>query len=108
MDYGQNLELPAFKHEQPGPSYYYSHMSVYNLGMVSHAHIVIVNGVGPKEHMHAHVYHEGVAKKGANNVVSLIMKTLNIAGLLSTNNPIGELNIIFNNFSSQTKNNFFL
>ena len=65
VDYGKKLELPVFKHKQPGPSYYYSPMSMYNLGMVNHAQIVIDNRVGPKEHMHDHVYHEGVVKKGA-------------------------------------------
>ena len=37
---------------------------------------------GVSEHLHCHVYHEGVGKKGANNVASLIMKTLRELQLL--------------------------
>lgn len=72
--HGQNMELPVFNKEQPGFSYYYSSLGVYNLGMVdqvhedSNGHFVY--------HMHAHVYHEEVGKKGAKNVCSIIIKTL--------------------------------
>ncbi len=38
VDYGQNMELPIFNFQQPGCTYYYSPLSVYNLGMVNHAH----------------------------------------------------------------------
>jgi hypothetical protein len=82
VDYWQNTELPVFSHEQPGCAYYYSPLSVYNLGVVNHAYKYgRINSDGNvvykyKEHMHAHVYHKGIAKKGSNNVASLIMKTL--------------------------------
>ena len=39
VDYGQNMELPVFNSEQPGATYYYSPMTVNNLGMVDHAHL---------------------------------------------------------------------
>ncbi len=39
VDYGQNMELPVYNNEQPGCTYYFSPMSVYNLGVVDHAHI---------------------------------------------------------------------
>ena len=55
-------------------TYYYSPLSIYNLGVVDHAHDYGNGEV--KERMYAHVYHEGVGKKGANNVASLIVKTL--------------------------------
>ena len=74
VDYGQNMELPTYRREQPGVTYYYSPLSVYNLGIVNHAHVCDDGRV--TEHLHAHVYHEGVGKKGANNVASLIVKTL--------------------------------
>ena len=74
VDYGQNMELPVFNNEQPGITYYYSLLTVNNLGMINHAHEYENREV--KEHMYAHIYHEGVGKKGANNVVSLIVKTL--------------------------------
>lgn len=80
VDYGQNMELPIFNSQQPGCTYYYSPLSVYNLGMVNHAHVYENGEI--KEHMYAHVYHEGVGKKGANNVSSLIVKTLKKLNLL--------------------------
>jgi hypothetical protein len=74
VDFGQNMELPSFNGEQPGSTYYYSPLSVYNLGMVDQSH-KDCDGI-ECDHMHAHVYHEGIGKKGANNVCSLIVKTL--------------------------------
>lgn len=59
--------------------------------------------------MHLHVYHEGVGKKGANNVASLIMKTLKLKNLLKPSGETGgELNIIFDNCTGQNKNNTVL
>jgi len=58
--------------------------------------------------MHAHVYHEGVGKKGANNVVSLIMKTLIDNKIIREDEIGGELNIVFDNCSGQNKNNTVL
>jgi hypothetical protein len=54
------------------------------------------------------VYHEGVGKKGANNVASLIVKTLQQLNLLREDSAGGELNIIFDNCSGQNKNNTVL
>jgi hypothetical protein len=39
VDYGQNMELPVYNKEQPGCTYYFSPMSIYNLGVVDHTHI---------------------------------------------------------------------
>jgi hypothetical protein len=74
VDYGQNMELPVYNKEQPGCMYYFSPMSIYNLGVVNHAHIYDDGWIS--EHLHCHVYTKGIGKKGANNVVSLIMKML--------------------------------
>ena len=38
VDYGQNMELPVYNKEQPGCTYYYSPLSIYNLGVVNHAY----------------------------------------------------------------------
>ena len=38
VDYGQNMEIPVFINQQPGVSYYYRPLSIYNLGMVDQAH----------------------------------------------------------------------
>ncbi len=103
VDYGQNMELPIFNKEQPGVTYYYSPLSIYNLGIVDHAHDY---GRGIiKEHLHCHVYHEGVGKKGANNVSSLIRKMLRDLNILRNNAVGGELNFIFDDCSGQNKNN---
>jgi hypothetical protein len=92
VDYGQNLELPVYNKEQPGCTYYFSPLSIYNLGVVHHAHIY--NDGWVSEHLHCHVYTEGVGKKDANNVASLIMKTLQKLNLLCKDSVGGELNII--------------
>ena len=106
VDFGQNMDMPVYNKQQPGCTYYYSPLSVYNLGVVNHGHVDKKGGVGA--HMYAHVYHEGVGKKGANNVASLIIKTLNLLNLLQENSPGEELNIIFDNCSGQNKNNTVL
>ena len=108
VDYGQNMSLPSFNKEQPGVVYYYSPLSVYNLGVVNHAHVYDGDLTNPREHMHAHVYHEGTAKKGMNNVCSLIMKTLLQLNLLRAGNAAEELNIVFDNCTGQNKNNTVL
>ncbi len=77
VNYGQNMELPSFRKEQPGCTYYFSPLSVYNLGVVNHAHVYDDGCIS--EHLHVHVYHEGIGKKGATNVASLIIKTLRLA-----------------------------
>jgi hypothetical protein len=74
VDYGQNMELSSYNSEQPGCTYYFSPLTVFNLGVVNHAHEY--NYGRMSEHMHVHLFHEGVGKKGANNVASLIVKTL--------------------------------
>ena len=106
VDYGQNMEIPVYKEQQPGCTYYFSPLSVYNLGVVNHGHIYDNGKIG--EHMYAHVYQEGVGKKGANNVASLIVKTLRLLNLLQDDSVGGELNIIFDNCSGQNKNNTVL
>jgi hypothetical protein len=106
VDYGQNMELPVYNANQPGCTYYFSPLSAYNLGMVNHAHKYENGEV--TEHMYAHIYHEGVGKKGANNVASLVLKTLRQLNLLRDDSVGGELNIIFDNCSGQNKNNTVL
>jgi ribosome-binding protein aMBF1 (putative translation factor) len=41
VDYGQNMELPVYNKEQPGITYYYSPLSIYYLGIVDHAHVLM-------------------------------------------------------------------
>ena len=100
------MELPIYNKEQPGCTYYYSPLNIYNLGVVNHVHEYQNRVI--KEHMYVHVYHEGVAKKGAHNVASLILKTLRQLNLLLGDSGGGELNIVFDNCSGQNKNNTVL
>ncbi len=39
VDYRQNMELSVYNKEQPGCMYYFSPMSIYNLGVVNHANV---------------------------------------------------------------------
>ena len=95
VDCGQNMENPSFHKEQRGKAYYYSPMGVYNFGVVDHGH-QSPNGT-VVEHMYAHVYHEGMSKKGANNVASLLLKTMHIMDILHADEVGGELSIVFDN-----------
>ena len=108
VDYGQNIELPVYNEEQPGITYYYNYsaLSLYNLGIVNHAHVYGDGEVS--KHMYCHVYHKGVGKKGANNVASLIVKTLHQLNLLLDDSAGGELTIIFDNCLGKNKNNTML
>ncbi len=74
--------------------YYYTQMSVYNLGVVNSAQIHGGDNE-PNDHMSCHMYNEGVARKSSNNVASHIMKTFKILSLLNDWQPGEELNIIF-------------
>jgi hypothetical protein len=81
-------------------------MTVNNLGIVNHAHVYPDGKVS--KHMHCHIYTDAVGKKGANNVASLIMKTLRDLNLLRSDEQGGELNIVFDNCTGQNKNNTVL
>lgn len=69
--------------------------------MVDQAHVFLDGEV--RDHMHAHVYNEGIGKKGANKVCSFILKTLKNLGILHEAIIGGELNIVFDNCSGQNK-----
>ncbi len=106
VDFGQNMECPSFNEEQPGMTYYFSPLTVNNLGIVNHGHAKEDGTVDV--HMHCHVYHEGVGKKGADNVASLIVKTLTSANILREDERGKKLTIVFDNCTGQNKNNTVL
>ena len=95
-DYSQNGEIPSFGNEQPGEVYYFSLLSIYIFG--------IVNFDAEKDHLTAYCYDEGVARKGGNNVASLLVKHLRNTVILDSQRPIKELNIIMDNCAGQNKN----
>jgi hypothetical protein len=76
------------------------------LGVVNHAHVYDDGQVSA--HLHVHIYHEGVAKKGETNVTSLIVKTLQHLNVLQDDSAGTELNIIFDNCGGQNKNSMVL
>ena len=69
-DYAQNLDMPHFGCEQPGDTYYFSPLTINVFGIVDYS----------LEELDAYVYTEGEGKKGGNNVVSLIQKSLEKKG----------------------------
>jgi hypothetical protein len=100
VDYGQNMELPFFGGSQPGDTYYYTPLNIFNLGFVD-----VADARG--DHLYCHLYREGDGKKGGNNVASLVMKSLHMIGLLQQVNG-KELNIVFDNCAGQNKNHHVL
>lgn len=100
-DYSQNMDLPHFGGEQPGDSYYFSPLAVYLFGIADHSTDVLS----------AYLYHEGVGKKGGDNVVSLIHKKLKDDGIfeLAEMHGAGERMIfVFDNCAGQNKNRMVL
>ncbi len=100
------MQCPCYNSKQPGCTYYYTSLNVFNFGVVDHSHDYGNGTIG--NHMYCHVYHEGIGKKGGTNVASLIVKTLQDMNILKQSDPGGELNIIFDNCSGQNKNNTVL
>ena len=103
-DYAQYMHLPFFGKKQPGDSYYFVPMNVNNFGMANPA---AYNSRGEVcDHLYAHIYKEGTAKRGGNEVASLVMKTLEYLGWLNKeeNGPGKELVLCFDNCPGQNKN----
>lgn len=101
LDYAQNLGLPHYGAEQPGATYYFSPLGVYEFG--------IVDASGERDHLHAYVYPEGTGNKGGNNVASMLMAELRRQGLLDkSEGPSGELNLVMDNCRGQNKNRMVL
>jgi hypothetical protein len=71
-DYAQNMYIPNFASEQPGATYYYSPMSAYVFGVVD----------ASVDRLSAWIYTEDIAKKGGDNVASLLMHHLKATGTL--------------------------
>ena len=63
IDYCQNLDLPHLGGEQLGDTYYYSSVWIYCLGFVDTS----------EDKLYAYVYKELDAKKGGNNVASILL-----------------------------------
>jgi len=100
-DYAQNLDLPHFGKEQPGKLYFFSPLGLYIFGLVDCS----------TDKMTAFTYKEGEAKKGGNNVTSLIYKWLkdnNIVKMAEDQGPGKRLVLVFDNCGGQNKNRMVL
>jgi hypothetical protein len=97
VDYGQtNMSLPLFGTSQPGDTYYYTPLTIFNLGVVDVSH-------PDGEHLYCHLYKEGDGKKGGENVASLLMKSLRHLNVLQEGCRGKELNVVFDNCPCQNK-----
>ena len=96
MDFCQNLDLPHLGGEQPGDTYYFSPLWVYCLGIYDVA----------EDRLYAYMYDESSAKKGANNVASILLYHI-ISFVLNHYQyceEFQELNLIMDNCGGQNKN----
>jgi len=99
-DYAQNMGVPSFNYEQPGETYYYSPLGAYCFGVVD-------CGKTP-DFLSGYVYTEDVAKKGGNNVASLLLLHLKRNGFMATTEPFKDITFIFDNCGGQNKNRMVL
>ena len=99
-DFSQNMELPFFGESQPGDTYYFSALKINVFGIVD------CSIFGGK--LSVHVYHEGVGKKGGNNVCSMLVNEFKRLDILKENQTAKELTIIMDNCAGQNKNRMVL
>lgn len=110
-DFGQNMALPHFGAHQPGDTYYYTPLNLFNFGV---ADVSFVGDDGEEaDHLYCHLFKEGDGGKGGNNVASLVMKTLRKLQILQHKQdgmPLRgkELNLVMDNCGGQNKNNHVL
>jgi hypothetical protein len=101
-DYAQNMYLPNFASEQPGATYYYSPLSAFCFGIVD----------ASVDKLTAWVYTEEDAKKGGNNVASLMLQHLQHKGIIelvsSSGEAFKEINFVMDNCCGQNKNRHVL
>ena len=102
------MELHICSSQQLGLGQYYYPMTVNKCGVVDHEHTYPDINVGA--HLHAHLDHkkERFDKKGANDVMSVLVQTLKDRNMLRENDVGGELNLVFDNCTGQNKNNTIL
>ena len=102
-DYSQGMPVPSFNLVQPGETYYYSEAIGNIFGIVDSS------GKDGNEHLlTAYFYMEGDAKKGGNNVASMLIDYLHRKGLTDSNNTVKSINFVFDNCAGQNKNKMVL
>jgi len=101
IDCAQNTLMPHFGDQQPGETHHHSPVNVQTLGVVN-------CGSTPMK-LHAHTCSEDKAKKGGNNVASLVCTQLFHDGFLQADRKhVKESNFAFDNCGSQNKNRMVL
>jgi len=101
IDCAQNTLMPHFGDQQPGETHHHSPVNVHTLGVVN-------CGSNPMK-LHAHTCSEDKAKKGGNNVASLVCRQLFHDGFLQADRKhVKESNFAFDNCGSQNKNRMVL
>ena len=90
LDKCQNLDLLHLGGEQPGDTFYLSPVLLYYLGIVNVT----------KDRLYTYLYNEASARKGANNVASILL--YNVIKFMITyfrySEETKELNVIMDNF----------
>ena len=99
-DFAQNMELPFFGASQPGDTYYFSPLKINVFGIVD------CSIFGGK--LSAHVYDEGIGKKGGNNVTSMLVNEFKRLNIMRENETGKELTVIMDNCAGQNKNRIVL
>jgi hypothetical protein len=99
-DYSQNLPLQHYRGEQPEEIYYFSAVTINLFGIVDLS-------LAPTK-LACYAYREFTAKKGSNNVASLLMKDLFDKFWLRKGTPGKKLTIAMENCGGQNKNNSVL
>jgi len=95
-------QVPSFRGEQPGETYYYSPLNINVEGVVD------LCDETPK--MRAFCWHEGEGGRGGNNIASVVIRDLEMDGLIPDENPptshepVKELCFAFDNCAGQNKN----
>jgi len=108
LDFSQNLNVPSYSEEQPGETYYFSPLNAYLFGIYTFIH----------DRLKAFVYLEGEAKKGGNNVASMIIHFLKETFIelkelykelgMKNDGPIDSIYLFFDNCGGQNKNRFVI
>jgi hypothetical protein len=99
-DYAQNINYPHYGGEQLGDIYFLSALTINLFGIVDLS-------VTPKK-LNCYAYRESTAKKGSNNVASMLMHNFHEKNWLMKGNPGKRITIAMDNCGSQNKNNHVL
>jgi hypothetical protein len=95
-DYAQNTRLPHCGGEQPGEIYYFSPLTINLFGIFDLSFT-------PNK-LNCYAYREFTAKKGSNNVASLLMQDLFDKLWLRKGKPGKKLTVVMDNCDGQNKN----